>query len=84
MKEHAVFGRGWIVYLPDGGMIRHRMKLDYVTGIKGSRRKLPPGHPQWLLSARWIKGTGKWFETLEDAMVWAVNEMAMKDAAELL
>ena len=84
MKEHAVFGRGWVVNLPEGGVIRHRLKFDHVSGIKGSGRKLPPGHPHWLLSARWVKGRDKWFETLEEAMVWAVNELALRQTAGLL
>lgn len=83
MKDHAVFGRGWQVTAPGGIFIRHRLKFDPVSNVPGSGRRLTKDEPPWLLSRSFVHGGRKWFWTLDEAMVWAVNELALRETKEL-
>lgn len=70
--------RGW-VFTFNTVMIRHRLKFDY-TGVKGSAKRLPAGHPPWLVTGL-PSHQGKhqrWFQTAEEALVWAQGELSMR------
>ena len=71
-NDPGAFSRGWVLeYRRKGGhfFIRHRVKgLD--------RKRLPPGHPPWLLS--YLYNKPRWFYSLEAALAYAQAQISME------
>lgn len=79
--------RGWSCRFYVGGVslnLRHRLRMNYVLGQKGSARRLLPGEPAWFLSGSVKRErVDRWFATAEEGLAWAQERISMAALQDL-
>ena len=79
--------RGWVCQFYRSGVslhLRHRLRMDYVPGQKGSARRRLPGEPAWYLSGSVKRErVDRWFATAEEGLAWAQEQISLESLRRL-